>query len=390
VRQQPLPPPLDGEHCPCAGALDGDAVVAVLERGVDNGRAPHPPTPSPPIFAAGRLGGGSGFVISEDGIVVTNDHVFQGMAQAGAREVQAIFDDGRAYRIEPLAADAEADIAIGRILAPPGTRFKPLRIGRSGAMRRGDAVAVLGAPLGGSLVPAVGVLGGIRFVADDEIMSYVLNSRADWCLLQVDANMSSGSSGGPIVNADGEVVGVSVLVQTAGTNGVGNLNYGVAVDQAYPIIRQLLRDGRVTRAAIGMTIVHVDALQAQKELGDTGVPLLPPDGAYRTGLLVTYAVPGRPAAGAGVREGDVILEINGRKLTRKGDYFAALGPTYEEGKELVCRVWRPMGPAAGGRVGGGQYVTTTIRPVVRDAGAGGGGGGQAAGRGGRGRAGGWR
>lgn len=317
-----------------------------------------------------QLGGGSGFVISEDGIIVTNDHVFQAMAQARANEVQAMFDDGRVYRIEPLAADAEADIAIGRIIAPPGTKFRALKIGRSDSLRRGDTIAVLGAPLGGSLVPAVGVLGGTRYVADDEVMNYVLNSRADWCLLQVDANMSSGSSGGPIVNGNGEVIGVSVMVQTAGTLGVGNLNYGVAIDQAYPIIRELLNKGTVTRAAIGMTIVLIDRLANERELHSSGINYLPPQqNDYLTGLLVTYTVPNKPAEQAGVREGDVILEINGRKMTRKGDYFAALGPVYEPGKELVCKVWRPYTSNTGklttqGR--GGQIVTTAIKPVIRD------------------------
>ena len=292
------------------------------------------------------------------------------MAQARANEIQAMFDDGRVYRIEPLAADAEADIAIGRIIAPPGTKFRALKIGRSDTLRRGDTIAVLGAPLGGSLVPAVGVLGGTRYVADDEVMNYVLNSRADWCLLQVDANMSSGSSGGPIVNANGDVVGVSVMVQTAGTLGVGNLNYGVAIDQAYPIIRELLNKGTVTRAAIGMTIVLIDRLANERELHSSGINYLPPKSDYLTGLLVTYTVPNKPAELAGVKEGDVILEINGRKMTRKGDYFAALGPVYEPGKELVCKVWRPNISTSNllttqGR--GGQIITTTIKPIIRDA-----------------------
>lgn len=321
---------------------------------------------------------------------------------AGATEMHALFDDGRSYIVEPIASDTEADIAVGRIRAPPGTRFPYLPMGSSGNLKRGDTVAVLGAPLGGSLVPAVGVLGGIRYVADDEVMNYVLHSRADWCLLQVDASMSSGSSGGPIVNADGEVVGVSVMVQMApggpgGGGGVGSLNYGVAVDQAFPIIRSLLREGTVKRSAIGMTIVLIDTVSAQRELASTGVALLPPaegsSGAGSatavvsrghsqpveftcpTGLLVTYAVEGRPAADAGLREGDVILEINGRKMVRKGDYFSVLGPVYESGKTLTCKVWRPTPPATtlgtgSGRNGHsgprGHTFTATIRPEVRD------------------------
>jgi len=138
------------------------------------------------------------------------------LLRAGAREIHALFDDGRVYKVTPVAADAESDIAIGRIVAPAGTKFKPLRIGRAAALRRGDILVVLGAPLGGSLVPTVGSLSGARYVGDDEIMSYVLNSRTDWNLLACDASFSSGTSGGPVVNADGEVVGVAVMVRTAG------------------------------------------------------------------------------------------------------------------------------------------------------------------------------
>jgi S1-C subfamily serine protease len=357
------------------------ATAALASSSAAAAAASPPPPPSPPpalpdmiedVFpslcrvqgAVGEreLGGGSAFVISEDGTIVTNAHVFAAMAQMGAREVRAQFDDGRCFRVEPRAADNEADIAIGRLVAPPGTRFKPMRIGRSGQLRRGDTVVVLGSPLGGSLVPAVGVLGGARYVADDEAMNSVLNARADWSLLQVDANMSSGSSGGPIVNARGEVVAVSVMVQLAGAAGVGNLSYGVAADQAMPIIQALLRDGKVTRAAIGMTIVLVDPLQAERERAETGVALLPPPSGspYITGLLVTQTTAGFPADAAGLREGDVVLEINGKLMTRKGAYFESLGATYEPGKVLNCKVWRPAG-----RGGGGRFIDVTVTPVPR-------------------------
>jgi S1-C subfamily serine protease len=312
-----------------------------------------------------ELGGGSAFVVSEDGIVVTNAHVFAAIAQMGAREIRATFDDGRSFRVEPRAVDNESDIAVGRLIAPSGTRFKPLNIGKSGALRRGDTVVVLGAPLGGNIVPAVGALGGARFVSDDEAMSQVLNSRADWNLLQVDANMSSGSSGGPIVNSNGEVVAVSVMVQLAGATGVGNLSYGVSSDQAWPIVESLIRDGKVTRSSIGMTIILVDSLQAERERNETGVALLPPStdpmSRQYTGLLVTQTMPGLPADLAGLREGDVVLEINGRRMTRKGDYFAALGPVYIPNQKLDCKIWRPSG-----RNGGGKIIEKIIEPMKRE------------------------
>ena len=132
-----------------------------------------------------RMGGGSGFVVSEDGVVVTNDHVLSALLQAGATEVVAIFDDGRVHALEPLASDREADISILKIIAPRGSTFPYLRFASSGSLARGDTVVVLGAPLGGSLVPAVGVLGGDKHVADDDLMIRVLRSQSDWNLLQV-------------------------------------------------------------------------------------------------------------------------------------------------------------------------------------------------------------
>jgi S1-C subfamily serine protease len=306
-----------------------------------------------------RVGGGSGFVVSEDGLVVTNDHVISSLAAAGATEVLAIFDDGRVFALEPLASDAEADVAVARLIAPAGTRFAALRFGASGALRRGDAVTVLGAPLGGSLVPAHGVLGGSRHVADDELMHTVLRSRGDWHLLQVDAAMSSGSSGGPIVDAAGDVVGVSVLVQTSGGAGVGALAYGVAADQVRPIINALLARGAVRRPAVGLSVVVVDAHTAAREAAASGVALLPPGAA--TGLLVTAAAPGRPGAAAGLQPGDVIVALDGAPMRRNGDFFAALGPVFEPGRTLAASIWRPRGPGRGG-----DALEMALAPAPRD------------------------
>ncbi|RYG46808.1 serine protease, partial [archaeon] len=135
---------------------------------------------------AGEATGGSGFVISSDGLVVTNHHVFAIQRSVpGNTEFRAQFDDGRVYTLQPLASDEEADIAVGRLVLPPGTRMRALRPGSTRGMKRGEPVAVLGAPLSGALVPSVGCLAGIRYVADDEAMNTVLNSRSDWCLLQI-------------------------------------------------------------------------------------------------------------------------------------------------------------------------------------------------------------
>lgn len=98
-----------------------------------------------------RLGGGSGFVVDDSGHVVTNAHVIVGLTSMGAHELIASFDDGRVLQLEALALDVEADIAVARLVTPDGTSTVPhLTFGSSSALRRGDPVAVLGAPLGGS------------------------------------------------------------------------------------------------------------------------------------------------------------------------------------------------------------------------------------------------
>ena len=172
------------------------------------------------------------------------------------------------------------------------------------------------------------------------------------------------------MNAMGEVVGVSVLVQTTGGGGVGSLNYGVASDQVLPIINQLLEFGRVTRGVVGLDIIFLDSLTAEKERETTGVSLLPPaprssssssQPPYVCGLLVSRVAPGKPGESGEFREGDVILEINGVRQVRKGSFFQALGPVYAKGKILDCLVWRPRGPKSGGAL-----LKLKLAPIPRN------------------------
>jgi putative serine protease PepD len=312
-----------------------------------------------------KVNGGSGFVVSPDGLVVTNHHVIAALLGYGAGEILAVFDNGRVVPLKFIASDAEADIAVCAIAVERlasdggGAPFPFLRFASSSSLRPGDPVAVMGAPLGGSLVPALGALGGDRFVADDENMNQILRGRSDWALLQIDAPMSSGCSGGPIVDADGHVVGVSVMVQTSGGLGVGAAHFGVAGDQVRPIVDALLAEGRATRPSIGLTTVVVDSYMAAKGTVESGVEILPPGTV--AGLLVTRAVPGGPASLAGVREGDIITQVQGLPASRIGDLFRALGPVYEPGKVLQLTLWRPRGAGKGG-----QRLLVSIQPTKRE------------------------
>jgi len=258
-------------------------------------------------------------------------------------------------------------------VAPAGTKFAALTPGSASALRRGEPVAGMGAPLGGSLGSAVGVMSSVRYVADDDTMNAVMNSRSDWCLLQVDAAMSSGNSGGPVINQAGQAVGISVLVQTPGMGGVGAANFAVAMDQAWPIIQALARDRRVARPAVGLTIAMIDRLTADRERATGGAQLMPPAaaGAYHVGLVVTSVTPGAPAAAGGFQPGDVIVGVNGKPVTRRGDLYNAIGPTFAASREVTCQVYRPA-PATltmGGPMGAtreGEMLTLVVKPGSRN------------------------
>lgn len=147
----------------------------------------------------------------------------------------------------------------------------------------------------------------------------------DLRLVQVDAALSSGSSGGPIVNSDGQVVGVSVLVKSGMPFfQVGTLSFGIAGEQVGAIVNALIADGMVQRPVVGLAITLIDTLDAARELDATGVARLPPN--HQTGgVLVSHVQQGAAASAGGLRAGDVMLSVDGKPLRRKGDFFSALG-----------------------------------------------------------------
>lgn len=311
-----------------------------------------------------RIGGGSGFVISRTGLVCTNAHVVSALINAGCTELLAVFNDGRVVVLEPLASDFDADIAVAQLMpvtrpGSPPNEFPYLSFARSASLRRGEPIAVCGAPLGGPLVPSLGSSAGDRYVSDDEHMYSALHGRGDWNLLQVDAPMSSGSSGGPIVNKDGDCVGVSVMVQTTGGFGVGAIHFGVASDQVHAVLNSLLVNGHVTRPTIGLVTIVVDSHMAEREFDNSRVSLLPPGAP--AGLVVAKAIINLPGYKAGIRDGDVVTHIGGSPATRAGDMFRAIGPVFQAGHTVNVRVWRPRGAGKGG-----DSLEFAINPAPKD------------------------
>jgi serine protease Do len=236
------------------------------------------------------LGRGTGFLIAENGEILTNNHVIQGAARI---EVQ--LDDGRRYPAEVLGRDERLDVALLRVKAP-GVPLHPARLGDSDRLSVGDWVMAMGNPYGltqsvtAGIVSAVGRTGHELHLGDDNFGN----------LLQTDASINPGNSGGPLLNLAGEVVGINVAVHRA-AQGVG---FAIPINMARTVVPQLRQYGRVRRSWLGVSIAAVrDNMVDWMHLPDA------------RGALVQDVEPGSPAALADIRSGDVIRRFDGQEIT---------------------------------------------------------------------------
>ena len=244
--------------------------------------------------------GGSGFVVSADGLIVTNNHVI-----AGATKIRVRLED-RYYDAELKGTDDATDLALLKIDA--GRPLRALALGDSEALRVGDYVMAIGNPLLLDHTVTVGVVSAkgrsIGLSRDSSFENFI----------QTDAAINRGNSGGPLVNLKGEVVGIA----TAMNWGAENIGFAVPVDTLKGVLPQLRDKGSVTRGYLGINIQTVEWEDAQ------AFGLTEPGGA-----LVQSVVEGAPAARAGVRHGDIVLRVDGRKIRETRDlidYVSSRGP----------------------------------------------------------------
>ena len=267
------------------------AVVSIdaTSRGVAR-VAPQLPEPPGPLFRqpernrnGPRRGAGTGFIIDAAGFILTNHHVVD-----GADRIMVQLADGRALRAERIGSDPDTDIALIRVESTVALPFATL--GDSDSLRVGEWVIAIGNPLAYEHTVTVGVVSFIgRKLFDTSLDRYI----------QTDAAINFGNSGGPLINARGEVIGINSAISSRASN----IGFAVPINQASAILPQLRETGRVSRGFIGVMLRNVDA-DLQRALG------LPSAG----GALVQDVTPGSPGARAGLRTYDVIVAVDGRPI----------------------------------------------------------------------------
>ena len=305
-----LPQPADRQHdqalldaysITVADAVDriGPAVCRI-EQAADGKRA---------------AGHGSGFVIAPDGLVVTNHHVV-----GDARIVRVAMPDGTAGEGRVLGRDPDTDIALVRA---DGHFPHVAPLGDSSRLRRGQIAVAIGNPLGFEWTVTAGVVSALgRSMRAG-------NGRLIDDVVQTDAALNPGNSGGPLVSSAGEVIGVN----TAVIRGAQGIAFAIAANTASFVISEIIRFGRVRRAFIG---VSADTVALPRRAALTAQV------ASGTAVRLSSSEPASPAASAGLKEGDVIVAIDGRAVAGVDDLVRLLDAG-RIGRETTCTVLRRSG-----------------------------------------------
>ena len=252
---------------------------------------------------------GSGFVIDKAGYIVTNNHVVE-----GADEVKVTFVDGKTVPAKVVGTDPKADLAVIKV---DGSPVAAAKFGDSDAMQVGEWTIAIGNPEGLDHTVTVGVLsakgrGGFGMTQYEDF-------------LQTDAAINPGNSGGPLIDLDGNVIGINTMIRGVGTS----LNFAIPSSMARPIVEQLIKTGKVRRPYIGIKMQDVTP-EMSRTFGAN---------APEKGVIVGEVLTGSPADKAGVKAGDVIIRIDGKQIdSSRNMQNTIVGKSI--GQKVELAVWR--------------------------------------------------
>ncbi len=313
----------------------GPAVVGVSVAGVHMASAEEQGLPpgmeSDPFFkffrgmpgfqGRGQQGGqvpfkgmGSGFIISSDGLILTNAHVVR-----DAKEVTVKLSDRREFAAKVLGSDATTDIAVLRINA---TALPIVRLGDARQLEVGDPVLAIGAPYGLEQTATQGIVSAKgRSLPGDAVVPFI----------QTDAAVNPGNSGGPLFDGSGAVVGINAQIYSQ-SGGFQGLSFSIPINVALKVKDQIVATGKATHARLGVTVQDLNQALAET------FGLKKPDGA-----LIANVAPNSAAAAAGLKAGDVVTEVNGEPVVRSGALSSLIGLS-APGEKVKLTVWRDKSP----------------------------------------------
>src|SRR5690554_1172872 len=272
------------------------------------GGSPHSQQPSRSM--------GSGFIVSKDGYVLTNNHVVE-----GADEVIVRLNDRREFKAVIVGTDPRSDMAVLKI--DNGDDLPVVSVGRSQDLKVGEWVFAIGSPFGFDYTVTAGIVSALgRSLPSENYVPFI----------QTDVAINPGNSGGPLFNLDGEVVGINSQIYTR-SGGFMGVSFAIPIDDAMSVFRQIRDQGSVARGWLGVLIQEVNGDLAES------FGLKRPRGA-----LIAEVMEGSPAESGGLQSGDIVLEFNGEAVQRSSDLPPMVGRTAvgESARLTVLREGREM------------------------------------------------
>ncbi len=268
-----------------------------------------------------EIGGGTGFIVSSDGYIVTNKHV----VYDEEAEYTVIMNDSTKYEAKVLARDPVSDVAILKIDARD---LPTVELGDSSKLKVGQTVIAIGNALGEfSNTVSTGVISGLSrsITAGGEGLSERLSG-----VIQTDASINPGNSGGPLVNLAGQVIGIN----TAMAQGAENIGFAIPINEVKNTIESVREHGKIIRPWLGVRYIQINKEIAKENKLDVDYGALIVRGEKRTDLAV---IPGSPADKAGLEENDIILEVNGQKIDEKNPLVKVISQ-FKPGDEITLKV----------------------------------------------------